>query len=273
MNRRGMTLPELLVGLTLTLLLAGVVGGILNTSARRLRDRSERFALEQSLRVALASGRSLLGPLGADSSAGADLVSAGAASLVARVTRGSGVLCSAFADRLVLRAGAQWWTAVRALVAGRDSLLISTGKGARWVRTPLRAAPATGVCSDGSAGQVLPVIIAPEDLALIGPGSVVRAFEPVELRVYSSAGASWIGVRQVATGEAIQPLAGPFAGTPPAFRYEGTGRATPSSPGEVVMAWLELTAASERPGGVGIARVARVQLDSLSLAVLLRGRP
>jgi hypothetical protein len=91
--------------------------------------------------------------------------------------------------------------------------------------------------------------------------------------VYSSAGDSWIGVRQVATGEAIQPLAGPFMGAAPAFRYEGAGGAIPGAPGEVVMAWLELTAASERAGGVGIARVARVQLDSLSLAVLLRGRP
>lgn len=273
MNRRGFSLAELLVALTLTLFLAGVVAGILNTSAQSLRDRSERFGLEQSLRVALASGRSMLGPLGVDSSGGGDLLSAGPSSLIARVTRGTGVVCAAFADRILVRSGPVWWTALRGLVAGRDSLLISTGKGSRWVRSPLRSNMSSGVCPGGEAALTLPATIAPTELPLIGPGSVVRVFEPVELRVYSSAGASWIGIRQVATGEAVQPLAGPFREGAPGFRYEAAGGALAGMPADIVVAWVELVGVSERAGGVGMARVARVQLDSLSLAVLLRGVP
>ena len=44
----------------------------------------------------------------------------------------------------------------------------------------------------------------------VGVGSPVRWFEPVEIRIYLSSGSDWIGQRQVATGEVIQPLAGPL---------------------------------------------------------------
>jgi prepilin-type N-terminal cleavage/methylation domain-containing protein len=273
LTRGGFTLVELLVAAVISGVLALLTGGLVAASASRLRDRSERMALEQSLRVSLGAAAAMLEPLGADSGAGPDLSQTASGSFVARASRASGVLCAGTTQLLHVRAGTPWWRAVRGLVAGRDSLLIATlGAADRWVAAPLLGPPVWGACPDGSAAFLLPTAVAPVAAMQIGAGSPLRVFEPVELRIYASGGASWIGLRQLQTGEAIQPLAGPFTGAGLDLVYTDWF-AMPASGPAVAQVTLLVRGLSFRDGGVGIAGPGTVQADSAMLAVSLRGRP
>jgi prepilin-type N-terminal cleavage/methylation domain-containing protein len=273
LTRRGFTLVELLIAAMISGVLAVLTGGLVAASASRLRDRSERMALEQSLRVSLGAAAAMLEPLGADSGAGPDLSQTAPGGFVARVFRATGVLCAATPNMLQVRAGVPWWRSVRGLVAGRDSLLIATVGGAdRWIAAPLLGAPAFGACPDGSAAVLLPTVISAVAAAQIGAGSPLRVFEPVELRIYVSGGASWIGLRQLQTGEAIQPLAGPFTGAGLALGYTDWS-AVPASGSAVAQVTLLVRGLTARDGGVGMAGPSAVHADSAMLAVSLRGRP
>ena len=273
LSRRGFTVVELVVAAVVSGVLAVLTGGLVAASASRLRDRSERMALEQSLRVSLGAAAALLEPLGADSGAGPDLSQTAPGSFVARSSRATGVLCAAASHLLHVRAGAPWWRAVRSPVAGRDSLLIATLGGAdRWIAAPLLGAPATGACPDGSAAFLLPTSVPPADAAQMGAGSPLRVFEPVELRIYASGAASWIGLRQLMTGEAIQPLAGPFTGAGLSLAY-ADWFAQPASGSAVAQVTLVVRGLTSRDGGVGVAGPNAVHADSAMLAVSLRGRP
>jgi hypothetical protein len=273
-NRRGTSLIEALVALTLTCVVALLAWSILRSAAFRLRDRSERFGMEHSVRAASAASRALLEPLGRDSTAGPDLALPAPNGFVARAVRGSGVLCAAGADSLWVRAGTGWWLELRAAVVGRDSLMIGTVSGPdRWAVTALDAAPAAGRCPDRTPALTLRARISAADLTAIGAGSPLRVFEPIELLAYASGGAQWLGLRGVSSGGSIQPLAGPFSGVGLAFSYfSRTGTATTLA-AAIVRADLVITGLTERATGVGMARVARIQHDSMSAAVLLRNAP
>lgn len=274
LSRRGFGLIELLVATLLGTVLATMVGKLLLTSAASLRDRTERMGLEHSLRVSVGAVRAMLEPIGIDPGSGADLSTAGPSSLVARVIRDQGVVCGAAEDRLMVRAGPWWWRALRVPVPLRDSLIIASVAGPeQWIVAPLVGNPTTGVCADGSPALVLPTALAPPSLAAVGTGSPLQVFEPVELRVYSSSAASWVGLRLAATGDAIQPLAGPFSSAGPGLTYrDREGNAVASGP-DIVMVTLGLDGLTERAGGLGIGRLDHVGSDSVRLAIAFRGRP
>lgn len=273
LTRRGFALLELLVATLLGAVLSILIGRLLIGSATVLRDRSERIGLEQSIRVSAGAAQAMLEPLGSDSGSGVDVSSPGPSGLVARVTRGAGVICEAAADRLIVRAGPTWWWGVRAPVPNRDSLIVASVTGAeRWIVAPLVGTPSTGTCPDGSDGLNLPTLLNASSLLAVGPGSPLQFFEPVELRLYPSSGKSWIGLRLAATGEAIQPLAGPFAPAGPGLEYrdeDGNAAVTLSA---IAMVTLGFEGLTERAGGLGVARLDPIHSDSVRLSVALRGR-
>lgn len=274
MTRGGFTLLELVVATVVAGALAVVTGGLVATSASRLRERSERMALEQSLRVSLGAAAALLEPLGADSGAGPDLSQTAPGSFIARSVRATGVLCAASPSLLHIRTGAEWWRAVRGVVPGRDSLLIAVlGTADRWIPSALRGPPTSGTCPDGSAALLLPATISPAEAAQVGAGSPLRVFEPVELRIYASGNASWIGLRQLQTGEAVQPLAGPFTAAGLDLVYTDWYDMAAASGSSVAQVTLLVRGLTFREGGVGLSGFRPTHSDSAMLLVSLRGRP
>ena len=271
MSRRGAGLVELVVALTVTALLALLACEILAAAAARLRDRSERMALEHALRVGATGLRSALEPLGADSASGSDLLSGASDRIVVRAARATGVACAVSAGALTVRLGAGWWSALRNPVPGRDSLLMDgVAVPPAWHALGLAAEPRNGKCPDGTAGLLLPAAVSPELLDQLGPGSPVRVFEDVEVRLYASAGAAWIGLREVATGEAIQPLAGPFAASGLRLQFVARDGGLASEPAEAVSIRTSLGGFTERAGGVGLARIRSGLPDSVSLDITRR---
>jgi hypothetical protein len=274
MSRRGISLVELVVALTLTALVAALSWSILAAGAFRLRDRSERMSLEHSLRVVAAAVRAAMEPVGQDSSAGNDLVVALPDRFVTRTTRGSGALCAATSVAFTARSTPGWWSALRNPVPGRDSLLVERlSSPSRWEAIALSAVPRPGTCPDGSAGLVLPVIADSAALAGVGPGSPVRVFEEMELRLYTSSGAAWVGLRSLGTGEAVQPLAGPFTSAGLRLEYRSLGGMPVVDPAEVASVLLQVTGLTERAGGVGTARGPAGRPDSVVMLVIRRNSP
>lgn len=217
MNRRGLALVELVVALALAALLAGLAATTIARAGGLLRDRAERAAAEQTLRTGAVALEGLLAP--AHAGAG-ELQGIGPGGLIARAIRGSSVLCDAPGGALVVRRGAGWWSAVRDPVAGRDSLEVGRLDVPGWISLALDAGPVPARCPDGSPALSFPLALDPAATAPLGAGSPLRFYEPVELRSYASAGAEWLGARLVATGETIQPLAGPLL--PGRFRLQFT---------------------------------------------------
>lgn len=271
MNRRGIGLAEMVVALTLSVAMALLAWSILAVSAGKLRERSERMGLAHALRVSAGAFRDLAEPLGWDSTGAADLAALSSDGLSARVIRAAGTLCRVMPSGVLVRAGTGWWTAVRAAVAGRDSVLIGRlVDPLGWIAADLAGTPGGATCPDGSAAMLLPLALGASDAAAIGPGSPVRVIEPVELRRYASGAGSWIGARLVATGEAIQPLAGPLAGTGVWLSGRGIGGGAVAALGEVAMLVVGLRGVTERAMGVGIARGGVVGTDSVEFSILLR---
>lgn len=274
LSRRGISLVELVAALALTVVLAALSWSILAAGAFRLRDRSERMSLEHSFRVVAAAVRSAMEPIGRDSAAGADLVVALPDRFVARITRGSGVLCDATSVAFTARTAAGWWSALRNPVPGRDSLLVERlSSGSDWEAIALSGAPSQGTCPDGSAGLTLPVVADSAALAGVRDGAPVRVFEEMELRLYSSNGSEWVGLRSLTTGEAIQPLAGPFAAAGLKLEYRSLAGAPVADPAEAAMVLLRMTGLNERAGGLGTSRGPRARPDSALMLVVRRNPP
>jgi hypothetical protein len=274
LSRRGISVIELVVALALTGLVAALSWSIFAAGAFRLRDRSERMSLEHSLRVVAAVVRAAMEPVGQDSSAGNDLIVALPDRLVTRTTRASGALCAATSVAFTAHAASGWWSSLRNPVPGRDSLLIERlSPPSSWEALALTGVPHSGPCPDGSVGLVLPVIADSAALAGVGAGSPVRVFEEMELRLYTSSGAAWVGLRSLGTGEAVQPLAGPFTRAGLRLEYRSRSGTPVVDPALVVSVLLRVTGLTERAGGVGTARGPAGRPDSVVMLVTRRNSP
>jgi len=273
LSRRGLSLLELLVALTLTGLLAMLTLNVLAHGTLHLRDRSERMAQEQSLRSASSALRATLESLGHDSAGGADLLTQAPAALSARAVRAAGVLCSATPGLLVARADTAWWRALRDPVAGRDSVLTARLDRPTWARFDLVATPSGTRCPDGTPGIALPVTADSLALVGVGSGSPLRVYENVELRLYSSSPDQWLGLRLLGTTQAIQPFAGPMAANGLALSYQKVDGSPALFTAEVAAVAVRLAALTERAGGLGLARGRAPRLDSLDAFVALGNPP
>jgi hypothetical protein len=272
LSRRGSSLAELLIALSLTGMLATLTAKVLAVTTLTLRERSEWMAAEHGLRVASSAVRAALESLGTDSASGSDLLSNATAGFSARATRAAGVACAVSPGLLVARAGASWWSAVRLPVEGRDSILAGDLEEPVWRAYALRAPPGAALCPDGTSAIELPISGDSLALGAVASGSPLLVFENVELRLYNSAPEHWLGVRLLATAQPIQPLAGPFAALGFGLSYQSRDGMPAADPALVAGVSFRLTALTERAGGVGLIRGPAARPDSMDGFVALVNR-
>lgn len=270
---RGFTLPEALVALVLTAVLAGIGWALVAGAQARLRDRAEREGLTRTLAAGAAALAGLLEGAGADSVAGADLLAPGPDRVTVRVTRGAGLACAVEAGRVVVRSAPRLWTAIRQPDPGRDTVLLRRQDGG-WIATALLGSATPAACPDAATGLALPVLVPAAELSQVGPNALVRTVEAMEVRLYSSAGHGWLGLRSPATGEVIQPLAGPLtARTGLALEYLDAGGNPTADAARIAAVRFILRGVTYREHGVGIARSPDAARDSASRLVVLRNLP
>lgn len=230
-SRRGLTLVELLVGLTLGLAVSGVAYRLLPANLRVARAQAQRVDLQDNLRAGALIVTNELRELGYDSvpdlaefgtgsGASSDVLIGQVGRIRYRAMRGLGFTCLApTADQVHVHAAT--WMALRQPAAGIDSVALfvegdpSLVDDDRWVRAGVTSV-SPGVCADGTPAIALATswelpTAGAAAAARMAVGGPVRVFEIMELQYYPQEGRWWLGLRSVSRGEVIQPLIGPLA--------------------------------------------------------------
>ncbi len=218
-RRRGVTLVELIVVLTIAGILLGALGRVLWASMRFYQAQSQILDVQQNVRAVLQILPIELRELDAG---GGDIVSMSDTAVTVKAMRSFAVVC---APPSVARAQVTVRNALtygyRAMDAARDSVLVFRegdpvlSADDRWLRAPIAAIAPAG-CADGSAGTRLTLtgmVGGATQLDSVLQGAPLRTFETVNYRLYDDgAGAWWLGVRTHSAGSwsSTSPIAGPL---------------------------------------------------------------
>jgi hypothetical protein len=267
LTSRGVSLVEALTATLLSSALAVWALGAVTSLQRRVEQHGQRAALGMTL---AATGQLVRAELANLSPREGDIATPAPDGLAYRAVRGNGVWCGVAVDGGVARTAS--WRSLRLPAAGRDTILwLSRGPGdtLRWqgaaLTGPARAAP----CGDGAAGLALPIGRPMDTNGLIN--APVRLVEVMELRAYISGGETWLGLRSVSAGEAIQPAAGPFAAGGVRFRHLNVAGADAGAPAEIARIEVRLRGrGSAAAAAGGAARSAGGSADSALVIVQIR---
>ncbi len=225
LTSRGAVLIEVVIAALLTaiLVVASLTG--LSVVSRALGRQVTATASARILRAGVLIGIAEWNDLAPRAG---DLLSVASGSMVYRAMRASGLGCGLGPDGLLLAAGQL--AALRAPVAGRDSLAVLTGPDA-WSVAALTAAPSAGTCPNGDPAIELPYDRSGGDpfAGAAWPAAFV-IYEIMEVRGYQSGGEWWLGLRSVSSGEVIQPAMGPLAANGLSLRVLDAAGAPASPP-------------------------------------------
>ncbi|MEP7325575.1 MAG: prepilin-type N-terminal cleavage/methylation domain-containing protein [Gemmatimonadota bacterium] len=274
LNRRGVTLVEMLVSITLLALVGGLALQLLLRQHWTGEAQSQRAALQATMRAAITYLESELRELGG-SPGDPDIVTFAAESLTYRAMRSAGIGCRLSPTALTVRSSDLY--GYRAPQPGRDSLLLfrdgspATSSDDQWLHLPLFTVSA-GSCGSQAAlilGTAIDTSVTP--LSGFPPLAPFRTFEIMQARLYASGGDYWLGARSVSAAEIIQPLAGPFLAHGLAMRFLDS-LAVPATGAErirsVDVALLGVSASPIRSGaGMGLPQR---RTDSLGTRIMLR---
>lgn len=276
--RGGFTLVELMISLVLLGIVGGVLASMLVNMQRGSRAQSQRVTLQSNLRAGMA-----LLPAELRELSPADLVTTLADQVVYRAMRTTGVACAVSANQVRLRNRLTF--GYRPIEAGgRDRLYLFvdgdqiTGVDDSWLEL-LITATANGTCANGDAATTLTVTrtdgttIPAATLATIFVDAPVRSFETMEMRLYESNGRWWLGARSVSGGAATpEPVLGPLTADGLVFTYRdraGTQTATIAS-----MRTLDIALKGQTDGTIATGLEAlSIGEDSLTTRIRLRNAP
>jgi hypothetical protein len=296
----GFTLIELVIGLTLGLMVGGLVHLQLLRSRRVVRAQAEGMALQENVRVAGLVLAGELGSIGYDEvtpeasaalgspvSVRTDLLAIAPGAVTYRAGRGEGYVCGVEPGPtgaiLIERSS---WSSLRAPRA-TDSLLVfvendpARGGDDAWLHLGVLSA-AEATCPGGVAATAIligvPAPLGAAALAGITAGSPVRLTEVMQLRYYGSGGQSWLGMRSVSTGEPITPVAGPLADSTGGvrgltLRYRDAADALTADPQAVRAVEIALLGVTDQPVHRRDLQVAMVDSFALTVRVAPRNAP
>jgi prepilin-type N-terminal cleavage/methylation domain-containing protein len=282
LTRRGLTLVEILVALTLLGMLGAVAAGWLDRLRTAYRAESLTADRGQNLRAAAAILPAELREIDA---ADGDLVAMGPTAITVRAPRQLGVLCGpplplAAPGMVVLPLYDAPRYGLRDFRPSTDSLWVLAeddslaGPRPTWLLGAV-VDVAPGPCPDGGPGSQLTATLAPptspSGVARVLAGAPVLGFEPVTYRLYRSAADALWYIGQQTTGT-IQPMIGPVTPDGLAFTYYATDGSVTAQPRLVSLIEIRVRAPTAAPlrGSTG-ALVAPI--DSVVTVVALRNNP
>ncbi len=293
-SRRGFTIIELIIGLTLGLIVLTSVYKLLMSQSRLYGVQREVADTRQSLRAAAVL---LSYELEAVAATAGDFYAIGPSSLSMRSVQGTGVVCAIEGLGAGRRYGLQLASGYFfGDVAGVDSAMVYDMQSlpfGQWNFLKVREAwNGTDAWASGTGGQT-PVcfwgdssvnvprpqatlhFIAPAPvLDVILVGHPVRTFKPTEFALFQQAGRWWLGRKVLEPGNVnFEILTGPLL--PPSdsglvFTYYDVTGAVTADPSAV--AQVEIVLRAESFGSASGAGYKRLR-DSLTTRVFLRGNP
>ena len=265
-SRHGFTLVELMLSLVLVLVVSGVLFRLVFSSQRLWRDQAARIAVQSSMRGAvlvvsneLRELSSIPGGTGADN----DILSLGPSAMSYRAMRGFGSTCQSLGTGL-LRLNRGSFTGYRDPQPGRDSALVyapglRSPADSSWIPAAITSLSTSEPCP-GTVGPALTLTaVASPALDVVPAGTPVRVYEPMQVASYRSEGQSWLGMRALGSGEAIQPLFGPLAEEGFRLEFANASGAATVLPDAVRSIQVTLRGVSSAPeAGSGVQRVEQV---------------
>lgn len=233
-QRRGFTLAEIMVALTIMLIVSSAVYKLLVSTQRLSRDQAERTNLQSNVRIGSLAVLNDLRELGTFSGGSADrndILTMAASAISYRAMRGTGFLCE-MPTATQVRIARSSFSGYRDPEPVRDAFYVfldgdpDTEVDDTWLPVAITAVSTTTACP-GTLGNGV-TLTTPETAALVGlaTGTPLRLYEVMELRLHQADGKSWLGARSVSGGEAIQPVLGPLVNdTGLQFEYLNTAGA------------------------------------------------
>jgi prepilin-type N-terminal cleavage/methylation domain-containing protein len=217
-RRRGFTLIEIMLALTLMLIVSGAIYRLIVSSQRISRNQTERMGLQSNVRIgslAVLSDLREINTVTAGSLAENDILAMAANSITYRGGRGTGFICVAPTATQV-RLARNTFFGYRDPIPGRDSLYVfidgdpNTEADDAWLSAPITGV-STAVACPGVLGDGI-TLTTPNTAALVGlpTGTPVRIFEVMELKLHQQDGRSWLGARSVSADEPVRPVLGPL---------------------------------------------------------------
>jgi len=240
-SRRGFTLIEMMLGLLLTMMVGGVIYELLLRNQRVSRIQTEHVGMQENVRAgALIIANELrevgydsIPPLavatlvngaGAPTAGSSDILVAQSGRIRYKAMRGLGFLCALAGNTAVITRSTA--VGIRAPAVG-DSVSIyvegdpDTNTDDAWINAGITALPNQN-CPGGAAGIGLtlgyPAWLSAGWAAQVQTGAPVRLFDVMEMQTVADDGRSWLGLRSVTAGEALQPVIGPLADSTAAVR-------------------------------------------------------
>jgi type II secretory pathway pseudopilin PulG len=275
-SRRGTSLAELLVALTMLGVVAAVLFGLLAGNLRLYHSQTQYIDRAQNIRAAAILLTTELRELNATEG---DIYAASPDRMSFRAMRQLGFACrepQPGATQLAIRD--QPVFGIRDFDPGTDSLLIyATGDSAddgEWLVAALTGRQ-PGRCADGNAAVLLETHSTLDRAADPGTaprrildGAPVRGFEPVTYRLYRAGDGEWhIGL--AAGGAVIQPVVGPVTATGLEFVYRDPSGALVNDPAAIASIEIRLRMPTAQRVRGPDGRLVRA-IDSLDVVVALR---
>lgn len=217
-NRRGFTLAEIVIAMTLMLIVSGAAFKLLVTTQRVSRSQTERAGLQSNVRmgslVVLNDLRELNTVVGGAADKN-DILTIAADDITYRAMRGIGFICQAPTATQV-RITRSGFSGYRDPQAGRDGLYVfidgdpDIETDDTWLPVAI-ADVSTATACPGALGAGI-TLTTPNTAGLVGlsVGTPVHIYEVMELKLHQADGKSWLGARSISAGEAIQPVLGPL---------------------------------------------------------------
>jgi prepilin-type N-terminal cleavage/methylation domain-containing protein len=256
-QRRGFTLIEIMLSLTLMLIVSGAIYRLIVSSQRVSRNQTERMSLQSNVRIgslAVLSDLRELNTVSGGTVAANDILDMQPTSITYRGMRGTGFICQAPTATQV-RIARNTFFGYRDPEPGRDSVYVfidgdpDTEADDAWLSLPLLGV-ATATACPGVLGDGI-TLTTPNTAALVGlaTGTPVRVFEVMELKLHQEDGRSWLGARSVSANEPVRPVLGPLVdGNGFSLTYLNVAGAATADPKEVKSIQVILRGISD--GGV-----------------------
>lgn len=218
-NRRGFTLIEIMMALTMMLIVMGAVYQLILSTQRLSRGQAERVSLQSNVRIGslvVLSDLRELNTVAGGSADQNDILAIAATGITYRAMRGIGFICQA-PTATQIRISRSSFSGYRDPQADRDSLYVfidgdpDTESDDAWLPLAITAVSTTTACP-GTMGAGI-TLSTPNTASLVGlaTGTPVRFYEVMEIKLHQADGKSWLGARSVSAGEPMQPVLGPLA--------------------------------------------------------------
>lgn len=218
-NRRGFTLAEIMIAITLMLIVSGAAFKLLLTTQRLSRSQAERAGLQSNVRMGSLVVLNDLRELGTVAGGTADKNDILNATLAAddityRAMRGIGFICQA-PTATQIRIARSTFSGFRDPQAVRDGFYVfidgdqDSETDDAWLPVAITDVSTATACPGAIAGITLTT---PNTAGLVGlpVGTPLHIYEVMELKLHQADGKSWLGARSISAGEAIQPVLGPL---------------------------------------------------------------